>query len=81
MEVFTDKALPLFETTQGKCVGPLFQALVKAGLTRREALKPEGQAKVFGLLLPAPGYASLKLKGPVFMRGKGARVALSGVGR
>jgi len=66
-DVFTDKALPLFEAAQGQCVGPAFQAVIKAGLTRREALKPEGQAKVFGPLLPALGYATLKLKGPVFM--------------
>jgi hypothetical protein len=70
-DVFTDKALPLFETAQGQCVGPLFQAVIKAGLTRREALKPVGVTRVFGPLLPTLGYATLKLKGPVFM-GAGA---------
>jgi pimeloyl-ACP methyl ester carboxylesterase len=70
-DIFTDRALPLFETAQNQCVGPLFKAVINAGLTRRTAVKPEGLAKVFGPLLPALGYATLKLEGPVFM-GAGA---------
>lgn len=70
-DVFTDRALPLVEPMRTQCVVAAFQAVIDAKLTRREALRPEGTAKVFGPLVPTLGYASLKLKGPIFM-GAGA---------
>ena len=69
--VLTPRAVPLLEAARTQCVVPLFQAVTAAGLTRRTALKPEGQAQVFGPLLPTLAYEGLKLKGPVFM-GAGA---------
>ena len=70
-DVLTDAALPTFEAARTQCVGPLFQAVVAARLTRAGALKTSSMLSVFGPLVPTLGYASMKLKGPVFM-GAGA---------
>ena len=66
-QVLTDRALPLLETARTQCVMPLFRAITVAKLTRREALKPAGQAEVAGPLMPAMAYERFKLSGPVFM--------------
>lgn len=68
---FTDKALPLVEVARTQCVSQLFKAVQDAGLTRRQALRPENTAAIFGPMMPSLGYPTLKLKGPIFM-GAGA---------
>lgn len=66
-QVFTDQALPVYRQATKLCVEPLFEAVIKAGLSRANALKPEGQAAVFGPMLPKLVYPTLKLSSPIFM--------------
>ncbi len=66
-DVFTAKGLPLYNGAASACVVPLFQAIIAAKLTRRDALKPDAIIPAFGWLAPQLAYAGLKLKGPLFM--------------
>jgi pimeloyl-ACP methyl ester carboxylesterase len=66
-DVFTDMGVPLLDQAPHLCIGPLEKAVVAAGLTRRNALKANATARVFGPLVPTLTYPTLKLKAPIFM--------------
>jgi pimeloyl-ACP methyl ester carboxylesterase len=66
-DVFSDTAAPLLEQARTLCIGAMEKAVVAAKLTRHDALKHEAEATIFGPLIPALTYATLKLKGPIFM--------------
>jgi pimeloyl-ACP methyl ester carboxylesterase len=65
-DAFTDAAVPLLDQARGMCIGALEKAVVSAGLTRRGALKASS-SRVFGPMIPALTYATLKLNAPLFM--------------
>ncbi|MFT4193744.1 lipase family protein [Ottowia sp.] len=65
--VFLPAAMPAFEASGETCVGPLFQRLTREGRTERNSYQPDGVARVFGIVGPVTGYATLKLAQPVFM--------------
>jgi pimeloyl-ACP methyl ester carboxylesterase len=65
-DMFSDKALPLFEATRHACIGQLVIDALSAGLTRNESLKP-GYAAALDKILPWLEYPSVKLAKPVFM--------------
>jgi hypothetical protein len=65
-ELFTPEALPLFERARTTCVGPLFRAVIEAGLTRRKAVRPAFFEKV-AALSPLLNYPTLKIERPVFV--------------
>ena len=66
-DLFTEAALPIAEGARTQCIGPLEAAIVAAKLTRGTTLKPGALETVLGPDLPAYGYATLKLKAPIFM--------------
>ncbi|MBS0331141.1 MAG: alpha/beta fold hydrolase [Proteobacteria bacterium] len=70
-DVYTDLALPMMDRARQMCIGPLEKAVTEAGLTRHNALKPDISAKVYGPMIPALVYPTLKLGAPIFM-GTGA---------
>lgn len=65
-DMFSDKALPLFEATRHACLGQLVVDVLSSGLTRNESIKP-GYAAALDKLVPLLDYPSLKLPKPVFM--------------
>jgi pimeloyl-ACP methyl ester carboxylesterase len=65
-DMFSDKALPLFEATRHACLGQLVIDVLSSGLTRNESLKP-GYAAALDKIVPVLDYPSLKLPKPVFM--------------
>lgn len=65
-DVFTEKGAPLLEAARTTCINPLERAVIAAGLTRDNATKPANTARVFGPLLPALLYPTLKLPMPLF---------------
>jgi hypothetical protein len=71
-DMFTDKALPLFELTRRACVWQLALEALASGLTRAESVKP-GYAKALAPLLALREYPSLKLPQPVYGHRRGGR--------
>ncbi len=65
-DMFTAKALPLFELTRRACVWQLALEALGSGLTRAESLK-EGYAKALAANISRLQYPSLKLSQPVFI--------------
>jgi pimeloyl-ACP methyl ester carboxylesterase len=65
-DMFSDKALPLFEATRHACLGQLVIDVLSSGLTRTESLKP-GYAAALDKIVPLLDYPSLKVPKPVFM--------------
>jgi pimeloyl-ACP methyl ester carboxylesterase len=65
-DMFSDKALPLFEATRHACLGQLVIDVLSSGLTRNEGLKP-GYATALDKIVPLLDYPSLKVPKPVFM--------------
>lgn len=65
-DMFSEKALPLFEVTRRACVWQLALEALGSGLTRAESVKP-GYDKALAANLPLLEYPSLKLPQPVFM--------------
>ncbi len=65
-DMFSDKALPLFEATRHACLGQLVIDVLSSGLTRNESLKP-GYAAALDKIVPLLDYPTLKLSQPVFM--------------
>ncbi len=65
-DLFTDKALPLFEMTRRACVWQMVLEVLGSGLTRAESVKP-GYAMALQANLHLLTYPSLKLPQPVFM--------------
>jgi pimeloyl-ACP methyl ester carboxylesterase len=65
-DMFSDKALPLFEATRHACLGQLVIDVLSSGLTRTESVKP-GYAAALDKILPWLQYPSVKLAKPVFM--------------
>lgn len=68
--VFTQAAMPLVKEAATRCVGDMMQRVVKAGLTRGNALRGDFTA-YYGPYLRGAGYATLKIDTPVFI-GTGA---------
>jgi acetyl esterase/lipase len=65
-DMFTEKALPLFEMTRRACIWQLALEVIGLGVTRAESVKP-GYDKALAANLPLLEYPSLKLSQPVFM--------------
>jgi pimeloyl-ACP methyl ester carboxylesterase len=65
-DMFSDKALPLFESTRRGCLGQLVIDVLSSGLTRTESLKP-GYMAALDRIVHWLDYSSLKLPKPVFM--------------
>ena len=62
----TARGLPLFEQARSLCVGPLFRAVVHAGLNRANTLTPE-YLKALAQVLPMLEYSTVKLTQPLFV--------------
>ena len=65
-DMFSDKALPLFEATRHACIGQLVIDVLSSGLTRAESVKP-AYAAALDKIVPLLDYPSLKLSKPLFM--------------
>ncbi len=65
-ELFTPRALPVFDLARVACVGPLESDVVSAGLARANAYKP-GLRAALAKILPALMYTTLKVPQPVFI--------------
>jgi pimeloyl-ACP methyl ester carboxylesterase len=65
-EMFSEKALPLFEMTRRACVWQLALEALGSGLTRAESVKP-GYATALAANMHLLEYSSLKLPKPIFM--------------
>ncbi len=65
-DMFSEKALPLFEATRHACIGQLVIDVLSSGLTRTESVKP-GYAAALDKIVPVLDYPSLKLPKPLFM--------------
>ena len=65
-EMFSDKALPLFEMARRACVWQLALETLSSGLTRTESVKP-GYATALAANMPLLEYQSLKLPTPLFI--------------
>ncbi|WP_295540904.1 lipase family protein [uncultured Pseudacidovorax sp.] len=65
--VFLPAAMPAFQASGETCVAPLFARLMREGRTERNSYQPGGQQRLFELVAPVTGYATLKLTQPVFM--------------
>jgi pimeloyl-ACP methyl ester carboxylesterase len=65
-DMFTDKALPLFEMTRRACVWQMVLEVLGSRLTRAESIKP-GYATALEANIGLLEYPSLKLPQPVFM--------------
>jgi pimeloyl-ACP methyl ester carboxylesterase len=65
-DMFTDKALPLFEMTRRACVWQMVLEVLSSRLTRAESLKP-GYAAALAANIHLLQYPTLKLPQPVFM--------------
>jgi Secretory lipase len=70
-QLVTARALPLFEDARTTCVGPLFRAVLHAGLNRGNTLTP-GFAAEYNTILPHLQYSTLHLSTPLFV-GTGAQ--------
>lgn len=65
-DMFSEKALPLFELTRRACVWQLAVEILGSGLTRAESVKA-GYAKALAANMSLLEYPSLKLSQPVFI--------------
>jgi pimeloyl-ACP methyl ester carboxylesterase len=65
-QLVTVRALPLFQAARTTCVGPLFRAVVSAGLNRPNSLLP-GFTAAFKSVLPSMEYSTVKLSQPLFV--------------
>jgi hypothetical protein len=65
-EMFSEKALPLFEMTRRACVWQLALEVISSGLTRAESVKP-GYATALAANIHLMEYSSLKLPKPIFI--------------
>lgn len=65
-DMFTDKALPLFEMTRRACVWQMVLEVLSSHLTRAESLKP-GYDAALAANIHLLAYPSLKSPHPVFM--------------
>lgn len=65
-DMFTDKALPLFEMTRRACVWQMVLEVLGSRLTRAESLKP-GYDAALAANIHLLQYPTLKLPQPVFM--------------
>ena len=65
-EMFSDKALPLFEMTRRACVWQLALEVLGSGLTRAESVKP-GYTTALAANMHLLEYQSLKLPTPLFV--------------
>lgn len=65
-EMFSEKALPLFEMSRRACVWQLALEALGSGLTRAESIKP-GYAKALAANMALLEYPSLKLPRPIFV--------------
>lgn len=65
-DMFSEKALPLFELTRSACVWQLALEALGSGLTRTESVK-EGYYKAIEANLPLLEYPSLTLAAPLFI--------------
>jgi hypothetical protein len=70
-DVFTERALPVFDQSNEFCIGPLEKAVVDAGLTTQNTLVPAGATRALALVAKSFVYPTLKLQQPLFM-GTGA---------
>ncbi|HEY3681339.1 MAG TPA: lipase family protein [Bradyrhizobium sp.] len=62
-DMFSDKALPLFEATRHACLGQLVIDVLSFGLTRNEGLKP-GYATALDKIVPLLDYPHSKCQNP-----------------
>jgi len=69
-DLFSPKALPVFELARTSCIGPLESDVTSAGLTRSNAYA-EGFRTALAANLPVLEYTTLKLAQPIFI-GTGA---------
>jgi pimeloyl-ACP methyl ester carboxylesterase len=65
-ELFTPRALPVFDLARVACVGPLEADVVSAGLARANAYKP-GLRAALAKILPLLMYTTLRVPQPVFI--------------
>ena len=65
-DMFSEKALPLFELTRRACVWQLVLEVLGSGLTRAESVKP-AYAKALAANMASLEYPSLKLPQPIFI--------------
>lgn len=65
-QLFTARALPVFELARTTCVGPLFSDVLAAGLNRANALVP-GFRDALAKDLPAMQFTTLRLRQPLFV--------------
>ena len=67
-ELFSGRALPVFELARTTCIGPLTSDVVSAGLTLANAFNAGGGFQAaLERMLPALEYTTLKLPEPVFV--------------
>ena len=66
-DVFSERALPVFDRSNELCVGALEKAVVDAGLTTQNTLVPAGAARALALVAKSFVYPTLKLQQPLFM--------------
>jgi pimeloyl-ACP methyl ester carboxylesterase len=65
-QLVTERAPPLLQAARTTCVGTLFRDVLKAGLNRGNALKPDFRT-AFASVLPAMGYSTVQLPQPLFV--------------
>ncbi len=65
-DLFSPKALPVFELARTTCIGPLESDVTSAGLTRSNVYA-QGFRAAFEANLPALEYTTLKLAQPIFI--------------
>jgi len=65
-EMFSEKALPLFEMTRRACVWQLVLEVLSSGLTRTESVKP-GYATALAANMHLLEYPALSLSKPLFL--------------
>jgi pimeloyl-ACP methyl ester carboxylesterase len=68
-DLFSQRALPVFELARTTCIGPLTSDVVSAGLTRANTFADAGAGFRAALerMLPSLEYTTLKLPEPVFV--------------
>ncbi len=65
-EMFSKRALPVFDLARTSCIGPLESDVLSAGLSRANAYEA-GLRAALARILPALMYTTLKLPQPVFI--------------
>jgi pimeloyl-ACP methyl ester carboxylesterase len=67
-DLFSRRALPVFELARTTCIGPLTSDVVSAGLTKTNAFNAgAGFQAALERMLPSLEYSTLKLPAPVFV--------------